>query len=479
MAFLSLGLNIEEPKSTEAQNAPGDFSNEILSDKHPVLVPIKEAQEETQVSPDKAPHNGSNGNAPRTAHEPIEAEPEKENWPEMGMQIIQSVLRQAQNKEAGASSEPTSSEEISDLPSIEELRKKILEGVIPDFRVAPKNGQPRNGTSPDASPQTDPASKLGEPSTPLSPDFLSSVMDDLRKHVGEDVLTPLNPTLQAEVRPAMGSMSVLVPPPQDPVPAIPDSLQRVLQDTRQHLAQPASFPVPLIAATQINLTAPAPTTSRRRSDFVPTFSTFQFGFLPGRGLLYSIIGHEVAMFGLFLLITYVLPSFHGQTLIVGSQSAQSHLIYLPEVGGGTEGQKSPGGGRSKPQQSSAAPARASKGLAYPGAQAILSDPPNPTNAFQTLLRPMMVHPEPLKKLVPLPNIVQMAETRLPTSLLAPKTALPQPHLAVQPIKVKRDSDLRRNAKWNVPVAKAPELRGEGRNAKAARCRATAAGGSEG
>ena len=37
------------------------------------------------------------------------------------------------------------------------------------------------------------------------------------------------------------------------------------------------------------------------------------------------------------------------------------------------------------------------------------------------------------------------------------TALPQPRLAVQPIKVKRDSDLRRNAKWNVPVAKAPEL----------------------
>jgi hypothetical protein len=87
----------------------------------------------------------------------------------------------------------------------------------------------------------------------------------------------------------------------------------------------------------------------------------------------------------------------------------------------------------------------------------LSDPPNPTNAFQTLLRPLIVHPEPLKKLVPLPNIVQMSETRLPASLMATKAALPQPHLAVQPIKVKRDSDLRRNAKWNVPVGKAPEL----------------------
>src|SRR5581483_7043345 len=163
------------------------------------------------------------------------------------------------------------------------------------------------------------------------------------------------------------------------------------------------------------------------------------------------------MFGLFLLITYGLPALRSQTLIVGSQSAQSHLIYLPEVGGGTEGQKSHGGGRSKPQQASAAPARASKGLAYPGAQAILSDPPNPTNSFQTLLRPLMVHAEPLKKLVPLPNIVQMAETRLPASLLAPKIALPQPHLAIQPIKVKRDNSLHRNAKWNVPVTKAPEL----------------------
>jgi hypothetical protein len=455
MAFLSLGINIEEPQSPEAsQKPPKELREDVVCDGRQGLVAEKEAQQRTQLSTDQAPHNGANGAVPRTDTAPIEAE--KDTWPEMGMQIIQSVLRGVQTKESVRSSEPPSAEQISDLPSIEELRKKILEGIIPDFRTTPRNVQPPNGSSSATLSQADPAIKLGESSRPLSPDFLSSVMDDLRKHVGEDVLAPLNFRIDASAERVPPSMSALAAAPQPPATTIPDSLARALQDTRQHLAEPApSSPSPSVARPG-TLSTVAPT-NRRKSNVIPTFTTFKFGYLPGRGLLYSIIGHEVLMFGLFLFITYGLPAFRGQTLIVGSQSAQSHLIYLPEVGGGKEGQKSPGGGRSKPQQASAAPARASKGLAFPGAQAILSDPPNPTNAFQTLLRPLIVHPEPLKKLVPLPNIVQMSETRLPASLMTTKAALPQPHLAVQPIKVKRDSDLRRNAKWNVPVAKAPEL----------------------
>jgi hypothetical protein len=188
----------------------------------------------------------------------------------------------------------------------------------------------------------------------------------------------------------------------------------------------------------------------------PTFTTFKFGYLPGRGLLYSVIGHELVMFGLFLLVTYGLPSLRAQKLIARS-TAQDRVIYLPEVGGGKEGEKSPGGGQSAPQQPSAAPARASKGFAYPGPQAILSDPPHPTNAFQTLQRPLLVHPERLNKLVPLPNIVQMAETRLPSDLIAPKVAMPQLHPATQPLKVKRDLNAHRDAKWKVPVNDAPKL----------------------
>src|SRR6266567_1550203 len=128
---------------------------------------------------------------------------------------------------------------------------------------------------------------------------------------------------------------------------------------------------------------------------VPTFSTFKFGYLPTRGLLYSSIFHELALFGLFLLFTYGLPSLQS-TKLIPEPNSQDHRIYLPEVGGGTEGQKSPGAGQSAPQKPSAAPARASKGFAYPGPQAILSDPPNPTNAFQTLQRPLIVHPKAIE-----------------------------------------------------------------------------------
>jgi len=188
---------------------------------------------------------------------------------------------------------------------------------------------------------------------------------------------------------------------------------------------------------------------------VPTFSTFKFGYLPARGMLYSTIAHELALFALFLLYTYGFPEMRAQKLV--AQNTQDHVIYLPEVGGGTEGEKSPGGGESAPTQPSAAPSRASKGFAYPGRQAILSNPPNPTNAFQTIQRPLLVHPEPVHQLIPLPNIVQYAETRLPSDLIAPKATALQPRLAQQPIRVKRDSSTHRDAKWEVPVNDAPEL----------------------
>src|SRR5262249_27443764 len=75
---------------------------------------------------------------------------------------------------------------------------------------------------------------------------------------------------------------------------------------------------------------------------VPTFGTFKAGYLPGRGLLYSTIVHEVGLFVFFLLFTYGLPAPRAQKLRANS-NIQDHLIYLPELGGGTEGQKSPGG----------------------------------------------------------------------------------------------------------------------------------------
>ena len=339
-------------------------------------------------------------------------------------------------------------------PAIEELRKKILEGITPAFRFAPRNGQLQNEFPSSAPSQSTSgsAAKSDDLATPLTPEILWSIMDGLTKKSGEDAIDPLVLPTPNNAN-GSGISAFTTRSDSSATTATPELLSPSVEDIRKKPAQGNHSADPL---KETDAEAGAATSARRDSS-APAFATFKFGYLPGRGLLYSIIGHEVAMFGLFLLVTYGLPSFRAQKLIVGSQSAESHLIYLPEVGGGTEGQKSPGGGRSKPQQASAAPARASKGFAYPGAQAILSDPPNPTNAFQTLLRPLMVHPEPLKKLVPLPNIVQMAETRLPTSLLAPKPAMPQFQPVPQPIRVKRDTNLHRDAKWDVPVSEAPQL----------------------
>ena len=207
--------------------------------------------------------------------------------------------------------------------------------------------------------------------------------------------------------------------------------------------------------------APAPLTasvdnlSSSERQWVPTFATFGSGYLPGKGLLYSIISHEVVLFGLFLLVTRVLPMLHPPRLIA-RDNPQDRVIFLPELGGGSEGEKSPGAGESAPQQPAAAPARASKGFAYPGKQAILSNPPNPTNTFQTIQRPLLVHPEPIRKLIPAPNIVQNAETRLPSDLLAPKPVMPQLREVPKPIRVKQDSFAHRDAKFDIPV-NAPKL----------------------
>src|SRR5713101_8279259 len=233
----------------------------------------------------------------------------------------------------------------------------------------------------------------------------------------------------------------------DPASALPPEIEAL----RQKLSDKSAVK-PVV--TPLAASVDALSSSERYG--VPTFSTFKFGYLPARGLLYSTIFHELALFGLFLLFTYGLPVLHPEKITL-RPNTHDHLVYLPEVGGGTEGQKSPGGGQSAPQQPSAAPARASKGFAYPGPQAILSDPPNPTNAFQTIQRPLLVHPEPIRKLIPLPNIVHMAETRLPSDLIAPKAAMPQLRPATQPIKVKQDSNAHREAKWKVPVNDPPKL----------------------
>lgn len=522
MAFLSLGLSRDEQDSAEAQlrvvenpAAAKQNSNGTKNpdDKRDAAV-AKSSDAKSIVA--TQPVNGTNGSAHNNGAgeqnssgklkpgAPPQAESEKDNWSETGLQIIQSVLRQAQSQSStidavSRDQSPAAIDlSLAGLPSFDELQRQIA-GNIPAELSAAAPAMARELEPDGEAAPTETAHEVKAPA-PAAPEFLSPLMQEIQEKILADSIasktaekSPINPSGPTWMGRRSGNESAK---PVSTVAA--DFLAPVMEELRRKLAeQESALPIstgnengeagpdgaktngqragtPVAPQTDLapqadsawgaatpvtrrDFFAPVNVSTRQdKNDGTPSFATFKFGAVPGKGLLYSLIGHEVAMFAIFLFITYIVPSFQEQRLIVGSMNSQDHVIYLPEVGGGEQGQKSPGGGESKPQRASAAPARASKGFAYPGAQPILSNPPNPTNGFQTVLHPLKVRAEQLKKLVPLPNIVQMAETRLPTSLVAPKIAMPHFQAPVKAIRVKQDSRLRRDAKWNVPV-KAPEL----------------------
>jgi hypothetical protein len=169
-----------------------------------------------------------------------------------------------------------------------------------------------------------------------------------------------------------------------------------------------------------------------------TFPDLSQSYLPGRGLFYSSLIHEL------LLVAVVLLTFQFHRTLLPRQRLLTHMIdlgdaakitYLPTLGGGEEGNGRPGGSPGISHRSSApAHSQSSKGIAYPGPQPIVSDSPNPTNQNQTVLHPSAEKPRVLKQFVPLPNIVRMANSgvKLPSDLLAAKPAMPELQVAPSP-----------------------------------------------
>ncbi len=144
-----------------------------------------------------------------------------------------------------------------------------------------------------------------------------------------------------------------------------------------------------------------------------TFTEVGHGYRPGRGLVYSVIAHEIAFFILFFgsfSYSYIHRASPAELTQVIDLSNPKQVIYLPLLGGGSEGDGHPGGAPGIARKApSAAPASNSKGLSYPGPQPIVSDPPNPTNRLQTVLQPALEYPPILQKFAPLPNMVQMTD----------------------------------------------------------------------
>jgi hypothetical protein len=167
-----------------------------------------------------------------------------------------------------------------------------------------------------------------------------------------------------------------------------------------------------------------------------TFSEIGDG-LPVRGLFLSVIAHQLVIVAIILLSFSLtrthLPASRAFNETIKLSDAKG-VIYLPVLGGGSEGSGHQGGAPGAPiKESSPVPSRSSKGMTFPGPQPILSSPPNPTNERQTIIQPAKEKPKILQEFVPLPNMVKVAKPHLPlpSDLMGGTPELPEFHPAIQ------------------------------------------------
>ncbi len=89
------------------------------------------------------------------------------------------------------------------------------------------------------------------------------------------------------------------------------------------------------------------------------------------------------------------------------------VMYLPMFEGGSPGTNAPAKrvrpARKESAGGPASPSDSTKGFSYPGPQTIISDVPEPTNRFQTLLQPGLENPPVLEPPILIPNVVQLAD----------------------------------------------------------------------
>ena len=181
---------------------------------------------------------------------------------------------------------------------------------------------------------------------------------------------------------------------------------------------------------QLDLRAQAAGHSSNHGPFALTSTNVSRGYLPGRGLLYSLLIHEIVFAA--ILFFSVPHNLREQSRPPKPAQEPSEVIYLPMLGGGGEGMGRPAVGleaaRKGPSVDSAPSAH---GFSYPGPQPILSDLTDPTNNFQTLLQPALANAPILKPGPFLPNLVQMADAGPVPQLEPPEPAM-KPPAAVQP-----------------------------------------------
>ncbi|HLW78688.1 MAG TPA: energy transducer TonB [Terriglobia bacterium] len=142
------------------------------------------------------------------------------------------------------------------------------------------------------------------------------------------------------------------------------------------------------------------------------------GRVPGRGLLYSFLVHEIVIFALLMSTRFHIPMQKKSVPAADEPlyiDAELLKQMLPPVGGGSkgapEGKKKASPGHKGEE---AAPgSEGHKGFMYPGPQPVASKPPAPDNPIQTIRQPDLVKPPPVQVPLKVPNIVKVAAPRMP------------------------------------------------------------------
>ncbi|HTG59993.1 MAG TPA: hypothetical protein VMG63_11380, partial [Terriglobia bacterium] len=176
--------------------------------------------------------------------------------------------------------------------------------------------------------------------------------------------------------------------------------------------------------------------SAQGTDRLQKSAEVSLGLLPGRGLLYSLLFHGVAIVALlFWPITHSSPQDSAPAKQWELTMIPKDVLYLPQLGGGRDGSgwgEVPAKG-ARNDDSAPAPTSSRGGVSYPGPQAVVSDPPYPTNHIQTIFQPAEVDPPTLKQFVPLPNAVRLPEAPPPLAPGSPKSGAQSTAKAAPPV----------------------------------------------
>jgi hypothetical protein len=180
------------------------------------------------------------------------------------------------------------------------------------------------------------------------------------------------------------------------------------------------------------LLAPVPSQKHRDAACVPAFLEIGYGYRPGRSSAFSAVCHLVVV--LLIAFSTRLAYVHAAEVVHPRlEPMRVDPLYLPVLGGGSEGDGAEGGGSGTPTEaSSGLRARSHRGFAYPGPQPLVSAPPMAKLGIQTILRPNLENPPILHQNFPLPNLAIAAPppSRVPTK---PVMKVENGRMAIRPV----------------------------------------------